>query len=353
MDAQPNKHEQPQQAWEPPTPRSTFVPLPATTLPVDHLVLLPPPLLAHDNVDATSNGATAGVARPTLPSLRATFNSPAPASAHTSASQQIEDEEWLPSSSTGKRPRRSAAIAAARNLPHQPSPFDLEDDDPSVEEPSPSASPPPAASSPRAAGAAGSSKRKVSHSLIERRRREKINQCLQVLRETVPSLKEEGERKMARARERGRKRGRGDDAGERGGLHKLEILEVSHSLFRDETFPAEPCPCTGHNRVHRGSSQSDRAAGERVEGFVGACPNVNFVAAPCLSTVPASYGPQASPDHASSIATVDGDKLRLERFWRSGRRRRPRGQHAPPRLCDLARAPPCHVEIFSHSGRCF
>ncbi|BGP22597.1 HLH transcription regulator [Rhodotorula toruloides] len=232
MATQTSKHEQREQAWQPPTPRSAFVPLPATTLPVDHLVLLPPPLIPHHEANTTSEGTTAGLLRPTLPSLRATFDSP-PASTDVSASRQIDDDDWLPSSSTGKRPRRSAAIAAARNLPRQPSPFDLEEDDPSVEEPSPSASPPPTASSSRAAGTAGSSKRKVSHSLIERRRREKINQCLQALRETVPSLKEEGERKMARARERGRKRGRGDEAGERGGLHKLEILEGTIAYIED------------------------------------------------------------------------------------------------------------------------
>jgi hypothetical protein len=62
--------------------------------------------------------------------------------------------------------------------------------------------------------------------LIERRRREKINDCLTTLKETVPNLKEEGEKKIAKAKERGKKRGRGDDAGERGGLHKLEILQV-------------------------------------------------------------------------------------------------------------------------------
>ncbi|BGP29838.1 hypothetical protein JCM10296v2_001584 [Rhodotorula toruloides] len=258
-----NKQERYEQAWEPPTPRSTFVPLPATTLPVDHLVLLPPPLIPHDDVDTASTRTTDGVSRPTLPSLRATFDSPLPASTDASAFRQIDDDDWLPESSTVKRPRRSAAIAAARNLPRQPSPLDLEDDDPSVKEPSPSTSPPPTASSSRAAGMAGSSKRKVSHSLIERRRREKINQCLQVLKETVPSLKEEGERKMARARERGRKRGRGDEAGERGGLHKLEILEGTIAYIedlrsqiellennaRDSSTTAEPSTLSQHPAV--------------------------------------------------------------------------------------------------------
>ncbi|BGP05805.1 hypothetical protein JCM10049v2_001618 [Rhodotorula toruloides] len=258
-----NKQKQHEQAWEPPTPRSNFVPLPATTLPVDHLVLLPPPLIPHDDVNTTSTGTAAGLSRPTLPSLRATFDSPPPASTDASAVRQIDDDDWLPESSNAKRPRRSAAIAAARNLPRQPSPFDLEEDDPSVKEPSPSTSPPPTASASRGAGVAGSSKRKVSHSLIERRRREKINQCLQVLRETVPSLKEEGERKMARARERGRKRGRGDEAGERGGLHKLEILEGTIAYIedlrsriellengsRDSSTTAEPSTSSQHPAV--------------------------------------------------------------------------------------------------------
>ncbi|GAA6000897.1 uncharacterized protein JCM10292_006480 [Rhodotorula paludigena] len=236
-----DKYEHQGQAWEPPTPKSSFVPLPtATTLPVDHLVLLPPPFLPHDSpahrshdFTASSSTAHAGTpASPRLPSLGESFDSlpvsPAPAPAPAPPAYDAEDAEWLPASSFAKRPRRSAAIVAARNIPRQPSPFDLEDDGGAdaddVE--SPSASPPPgsgAAAGGRSAGAA--SKRKVSHSLIERRRREKINDCLATLRETVPSLKEEGEKKIARAKERGRKRGRGDEAGERGGLHKLEILQ--------------------------------------------------------------------------------------------------------------------------------
>lgn len=70
--------------------------------------------------------------------------------------------------------------------------------------------------------------RKVSHSLIERRRREKINECLANLKQTVPFCREEGQRKEARAKERGRKRGRkvdDEEEGSRGGLHKLEILQ--------------------------------------------------------------------------------------------------------------------------------
>ncbi|BGP37733.1 hypothetical protein JCM10449v2_001655 [Rhodotorula kratochvilovae] len=212
-----------EQHWVPPTPRSTFVPLPPATLPVDHLVLLPPPLIPHDQPSAVS--ALNSTSRPTLPSLRDSFAS-APASPPIEQ-DDVRDNDWLPTSAAfAKRPRRSAAIVAARNIPRQPSPFDLEggaeDDDDDAE--SASATPPPGASSARAGGSSAS-KRKVSHSLIERRRREKINDCLTTLRETVPSLKEEGERKLARAKERGRKRGRGSDAGERGGLHKLEILQ--------------------------------------------------------------------------------------------------------------------------------
>lgn len=53
------------------------------------------------------------------------------------------------------------------------------------------------------------------------------------MKSVVPQCREEGEKKEARARERGRKRGRGSNAGAedegeggRGGLHKLEILQV-------------------------------------------------------------------------------------------------------------------------------
>lgn len=80
--------------------------------------------------------------------------------------------------------------------------------------------------------------RKVSHSLIERRRREKINDCLASLRQMVPQCRVEARAKEVRAKERTRKRGRsnkdyeaedGEGEGPRGGLHKLQILVVSLS----------------------------------------------------------------------------------------------------------------------------
>lgn len=107
-----------------------------------------------------------------------------------------------------KRPRREASTAARIAL-RQPSPLDL---------------------SPPLRPVSSQSNRKVSHSLIERRRREKINDCLAALRTLVPHCREQGERKEARAKERGRKRGRRDDGEEessKGGLHKLEILQVN------------------------------------------------------------------------------------------------------------------------------
>lgn len=53
------------------------------------------------------------------------------------------------------------------------------------------------------------SDRRISHSLIERRRREKINDCLSRLKSLVPQCREMLEEKEARAGERGRKRRRG------------------------------------------------------------------------------------------------------------------------------------------------
>ncbi|GAA5843791.1 hypothetical protein JCM9279_000146 [Rhodotorula babjevae] len=226
-----------QATWQPPTPRSTFRPLPPTsTLPVDHLVLLPPPLLPHDDPSTAFafSPAAATKEHPSPPTSRDSFASSkaaSPSAEPDDDADDVRDGDWVPPTTSSKRPRRSAAIAAARNIPRQPSPFDLEGGEPDDDDaddpdaPSPSASPP--ASSARA-GSSASSRRKVSHSLIERRRREKINECLAQLRETVPTLREEGERKVARARERGRKRGRGGGEGEgaeRGGLHKLEILQ--------------------------------------------------------------------------------------------------------------------------------
>ncbi|KAM0792113.1 hypothetical protein ACM66B_004817 [Microbotryomycetes sp. NB124-2] len=110
-----------------------------------------------------------------------------------------------------KRTKREAAATAQRSLPRRNSPPE-------------ELSPPPV---PRSG--TQHSNRRVSHSLIERRRREKINECLAHLKRLVPQCRVEGERKIARARERGRKRGRKSDEesddSPRGGLHKLEILQ--------------------------------------------------------------------------------------------------------------------------------
>lgn len=225
-----------QASWEPPTPRSTFKPLPslASTLPVDHLVLLPSPILSHDDSQSIARSDDgAGEQRATPSSLRGASEPSllaSPPDEQDDIVDDFRDADWIPTAPSAKRPRRSAAIAAARNIPRQPSPLDLEGgDDADFDAESASASPPPRtgeSSSRDDRRGSTASRRKVSHSLIERRRREKINECLAVLRETVPDLREEGERKVARAKERGRKRGRGQDAGERGGLHKLEILQV-------------------------------------------------------------------------------------------------------------------------------
>ncbi|TNY23640.1 hypothetical protein DMC30DRAFT_389078 [Rhodotorula diobovata] len=224
-----------QASWEPPTPRSTFKPLPslASTLPVDHLVLLPSPILSHDDSQSIARSDDgAGEQRATPSSLRGASEPSllaSPPDEQDDIVDDFRDADWIPTAPSAKRPRRSAAIAAARNIPRQPSPLDLEGgNDADFDAESASASPPPRtgeSSSRDDRRGATASRRKVSHSLIERRRREKINECLAVLRETVPDLREEGERKVARAKERGRKRGRGQDAGERGGLHKLEIIE--------------------------------------------------------------------------------------------------------------------------------
>lgn len=224
--------------WEPPTPRSHLVPLPEPTLPVDHLVLLPPPMLPSSETVArlterVSQSVANHVGAHNDDQQRSGVSPWSAGSGHPQQGQSDpQDLDWFPVEPAPKRLRRSAAIVAARNIPRQPSPFDLETeegfDDGDEPDPSESMSPPPTSSS----RGGGASKRKVSHSLIERRRREKINDCLAALRETVPNLREEGERKLARAKERGRKRGRGDDAGERGGLHKLEILQVRSRTYK-------------------------------------------------------------------------------------------------------------------------
>ncbi|GAA5954465.1 hypothetical protein JCM3765_004465 [Sporobolomyces pararoseus] len=227
--------------WQPPTPNSSQIGFHSPKLPVDHLVLLPPPLIqtSRDGYRRSSS-SDQGCPHPfypseLLPPLRlpeASLRSDPhthppqpcePPSIHSAVSKTRTttwEEEYT------KRPRRSAAIVAERRIPRQPSPLELDSDDATFSPPpmiAPSASN--SARTSKEPGGGGASKRKVSHSLIERRRREKINDCLATLKDTVPNLREEGAKKIAKAKERGRKRGRGDDTGERGGLHKLEILQ--------------------------------------------------------------------------------------------------------------------------------
>ncbi|KAH8925747.1 hypothetical protein BT69DRAFT_1087363 [Atractiella rhizophila] len=83
--------------------------------------------------------------------------------------------------------------------------------------------------------------RKVSHSLIERRRREKINDCLDTLKNIVPQCQEQMSNKMAAKQQKlemakkCKRRKKKDEAqneelleeeedGTGAGLHKLEIL---------------------------------------------------------------------------------------------------------------------------------
>lgn len=176
-----------------------------------------------------------------------------------------DDEDFDPDYiAPRKRPRREAASEAAKRIPRQPSPFELR-------EASVSNSPQvllltrsfPSTESPPRSGGGGQSNRKVSHSLIERRRRERINDCLGHLKQLVPQCREEGEKKVARAKERGRKRGRkGEDGAEegRGGLHKLEILQV-RCYISDQAKSFSDVPLfSGYYRLHRGASDPHQLA---------------------------------------------------------------------------------------------
>ncbi|GAA5990503.1 hypothetical protein JCM11641_007741 [Rhodosporidiobolus odoratus] len=229
--------------WTPPTPRSQLVPLPPPALPVEHLVLglLPPPLLPHETPAPAPASEPPGHPNPlSLQSLLSKSSEPTssdwPHPSGVRYQESLEPADKVPHACGDERistrPRRSAAVVAARKIPRQPSPFDLDDagevgegdlydeqdaDGDSVLDED-------KGSGGSAGGGKKPSKRKVSHSVIERRRREKINACLETLRETVPQLREEGQRKLEQKRVRGRKRGRG--GGEHGGgLHKLEILQ--------------------------------------------------------------------------------------------------------------------------------
>ncbi|GAA5905141.1 hypothetical protein JCM5296_006927 [Sporobolomyces johnsonii] len=282
--------------WQPPTPHSGHLSRSEPKLPVDHLVLLPPPLISPS--DDSRRFSTHHVA----PAPEPTHSHHNPASSVESA--QVPD--WA--AEYTKRPRRSAAIVAARNIPRHPSPFELESDDASV------SPPPPASSSARAGGSGSSSapsKRKVSHSLIERRRREKINECLATLRETVPNLREEGERKLARAKERGRKRGKGDDAGERGGLHKLEILqgtiEYIDSLRAHISALEEQLPASSSQLSSRPTpSQTLSPAGSSSLTMSGApSPLAQSAASDPNSALPSGLpSPLISPHSFGSLSTL-------------------------------------------------
>ncbi|GAA5919656.1 hypothetical protein JCM1841_005211 [Sporobolomyces salmonicolor] len=250
-------------------------------------------LLGMDHIDKRRTVGEKGVFIP---------QAPHPAHSHPSPASPAEPapvSDWA--SVYTKRPRRSAAIVAARNIPRHPSPFELESDDGSV-------SPPPPASSSARAGASGSSfapsKRKVSHSLIERRRREKINECLATLRETVPNLREEGERKLARAKERGRKRGKGDEAGERGGLHKLEILQGTiayleslreHISALEAQRPASAAQRPSHPTPSQTRSEP-RGSSSRTESSAP-----SPVAVGARSTSTSTSEPQDDADRAASM----------------------------------------------------
>ncbi|GAA6059546.1 hypothetical protein JCM10212_006044 [Sporobolomyces blumeae] len=294
---------EPKASWCPPTPSSSRIRSHDPNLPVDHLVLLPPPALVPSSdrctaarerdpirdgridrareADEDDSGRGCG----TLPHLVPDDSSRSALVSHEDPTRSTIEtsQECSVSTTTAKRPRRTAAIAAARKMPRPTSPetgretprdaqdhegFDDEEDDGNDDDdddeyegegrPRDAFSPPrwhagskanptsarhplssimasaadtasldPSTSAPttQARSKPTGSKRKISHSLIERRRREKINDCLAHLKDTVPNLREQGEQKLAKAKERGRKRGKGDEAGERGGLHKLEILQ--------------------------------------------------------------------------------------------------------------------------------
>lgn len=143
---------------------------------------------------------------------------------------------FIPLVIPGKRARRS--VNSKPPIPRQLSPFELSPTSQSIIETEASSST--TTTTTTSSMLNNTTNRKVSHSLIERRRREKINDCLASLRQMVPQCRVEARAKEVRAKERTRKRGRGnkdDDAedgegeGPRGGLHKLQILVVRFFFF--------------------------------------------------------------------------------------------------------------------------
>ncbi|SGY40073.1 BQ5605_C003g02320 [Microbotryum silenes-dioicae] len=144
------------------------------------------------------------------------------------ALSQVDRELFRSSPNLCKRPRRGAAIEGARKKAPSPIDLDLSDGPPSCSAASDKRG---HTSRPDEKSSSHLSTRKISHSLIERRRRERINDCLSQLKRLVPQCREYGEQKVRRAHERGRNRVRANDPLEDGsggsGLHKLQILQVS------------------------------------------------------------------------------------------------------------------------------
>ncbi|GAA5944724.1 uncharacterized protein JCM15063_002382 [Sporobolomyces koalae] len=326
--------------WQPPTPDSSRIPHHfAPNLPVDHLVLLPPPLVApteriekrRRSLSVSSDDQSRGPVPPTQRAFHPSHLLP-PLAVSPKSEPNHEDQEDPSSRPEGsktvmgweqeytQRLRRSAAIVANRKIPRMPSPFELDSDDPAFSPPPPlpgltgsgsikrsnsmvksrrtssdsiGGSTAMVGSGSTGGGGGSSSKRKVSHSLIERRRREKINDCLSTLKETVPILKEEGERKIAKAKERGRRRGAlatTDDNGERGGLHKLEILQgtieyIAQLRARIEELETRTAPIS--------TSRHSEAASAVTPGSTS------------TSTWSASPDPVAPAIHAPLLATTD------------------------------------------------
>ncbi|SCZ95985.1 BZ3500_MvSof-1268-A1-R1_Chr8-1g09927 [Microbotryum saponariae] len=150
------------------------------------------------------------------------------------ALSQVDRDLFRGSPNPRKRPRRGAAITARRFD------LDLSDGPPSCSAASDKRG---HTSRPDEKSSSHLSTRKISHSLIERRRRERINDCLSQLKRLVPQCREYGEQKVRRAHERGRNRLRANDPMEDSsggsGLHKLEILQVSTVL---QSSASDRCP---------------------------------------------------------------------------------------------------------------
>jgi Helix-loop-helix DNA-binding domain len=111
--------------------------------------------------------------------------------------------------------------------------------------------------------------RRISHSLIERRRRERINDCLQKLRNMVPQCSALAELKRQKSRRRNRPAAAaGDEHAGGGNMHKLEILLGTIEYVEELRARVEELERERHSASHGVKTGGARGGSAQVEPVV-------------------------------------------------------------------------------------